>query len=61
MAIAMTVGATKIKVLQENVLASLAGKNPEETKQEARKSQGRKVALPEAPLDAPEEHKIRAK
>jgi hypothetical protein len=32
MAIAMTVGATKIKILQENALASLPGKKPEETK-----------------------------
>jgi len=32
MAIAMTVGATKIKVLQENALASLLSKKPEETK-----------------------------
>jgi AhpD family alkylhydroperoxidase len=32
MAISMTVGATKIKVLQENALASLPGKKPEETK-----------------------------
>jgi hypothetical protein len=31
MAIAMTVGATKIKVLQENALVSLLGKKPEET------------------------------
>jgi len=32
MAIAMTVGPTKIKVLQENALASLPSKKPEETK-----------------------------
>ena len=32
MAIAMTVGATKIKVLQENALASIPDKKPEETK-----------------------------
>lgn len=32
MAIAMTVGATKIKVLQENALVSLPSKKPEETK-----------------------------
>ena len=32
MALAMTVGATKIKVLQENALTSLLGKKPEETK-----------------------------
>jgi hypothetical protein len=31
MAIAMTLGATKIKILQENALASLPGKKPEET------------------------------
>ena len=32
MVIAMTVGATKIKVLQENALASIPDKKPEETK-----------------------------
>ncbi|HUL37906.1 MAG TPA: hypothetical protein VLW47_09475 [Thermodesulfobacteriota bacterium] len=32
MAIAMTIGATKIKILQENAFASLLGKKPEETK-----------------------------
>jgi len=32
MAIAMTVGATKIKVLQENALASITEKKSEETK-----------------------------
>jgi hypothetical protein len=34
MVIAMTVEATKIKVLQENALASLPGKKPEEAKAE---------------------------
>jgi len=32
MAIVMTIGATKIKILQENALASLPSKKPEETK-----------------------------
>ncbi len=32
MAIAMSVGATKIKILQENALASLPDKKPEEKK-----------------------------
>ncbi len=32
MAIAMSVGATKIKILQENALFSLSGKELEETK-----------------------------
>jgi len=32
MAIAMTVGATKIKILQENALASIPAKKPEEAK-----------------------------
>ncbi len=32
MVIAMTVGATKIKVLQENALVSLPGKKPNEIK-----------------------------
>jgi len=32
MAIAMTIGATKIKMLQENALTSLSDKKPEETK-----------------------------
>jgi hypothetical protein len=34
MAIAMTVGATKIKILQENALLSASGKKPEEPKVE---------------------------
>ena len=33
MAIAMTVGATKIKILQENALASIPTKKPEKTKE----------------------------
>ncbi len=33
MAIALTVGATKIKILQENAVASLPGKKQEETKE----------------------------
>ena len=32
MAIAMSVGATKIKILQENALVSLSDNKPEETK-----------------------------
>jgi len=32
MAIAMTVGPTKTKILQESALASLPGKKPEEAK-----------------------------
>ena len=40
MAIAMTVGATKIKVLQENALASLSEKKPEGTKAESEEKSG---------------------
>ncbi len=32
MAIAMSIGATKIKILQENALVSLTDKKPEESK-----------------------------
>ncbi len=35
MAIAMTVGATKIRTLQENALSSLAEKKPEEPNNKA--------------------------
>jgi AhpD family alkylhydroperoxidase len=45
MAIAMTVGATKIKVLQENALASLPGRKPEGTKVGSEEESGQEGCL----------------